>query len=59
MLEITPPEEIKPEIEIDEPVNLRPDLSEFGIVEVERGICEDTFENRSLLRKANLGWDAV
>lgn len=59
MLEITPPEEPTPEIEIDEPVNLRPDLSEFGIVEVERGICDDTFENRSLLRKANMGWDTV
>ena len=59
MLEITPPEEIKPEIEIDEPVNIRPDLSEIGIVEIERGICEDTFENRSLLRKANMGWDTV
>ena len=59
MLEITPPEEIKPEIEIDEPVNIRPDLSEMGIVEIERGICEDTFENRSLLRKANMGWDTV
>ena len=59
MLEITPPEEIKPEIEIDEPVNIRPDLSEIGIVEIERGVCEDTFENRSLLRKANMGWDTV
>lgn len=59
MLEITPPEQEKPEIQIDDPVNLRPDLSEFGIVEIERGICEDTFENRSLLRKANMGWDAV
>lgn len=54
-----PGEEEKPEIQIDEPVNLRPNLSEFGIVEIERGICEDTFENRSLLRKANMGWDAV
>jgi hypothetical protein len=59
MLEITPPDEPIPEIQVDEPVNLRPDLSEYGIVEVERGICEDTFENRSLLRKANMGWDAV
>lgn len=59
MLEITPPEEPTPEIQVDEPVNLRPDLSELGIAEIERGICEDTFENRSLLRKANMGWDAV
>lgn len=58
-LEITPPEEEKPEIQIDEPVNLRPDLSQCGIIEIERGICEDTFENRSLLRRAHMGWDTV
>jgi hypothetical protein len=49
----------KPIIEIDEPVNIRPDLSELGIVEVERGICEDTYENRGLLRRAKFGWDTV
>lgn len=59
MLEITPPEEEKPEIQIDEPVNLRPDLSMVGIIEMERGVCEDTYENRSLLRKAHMGWDTV
>ena len=58
-LEITPPNEEKPEIQIDEPVNLRPDLSQCGIIEIERGICEDTFENRSLLRRAHMGWDTV
>ena len=59
MLEITPPEDEKPEIQIDEPVNLRPDLSMVGIIEMERGVCEDTYENRSLLRKAHMGWDTV
>ena len=59
MLEITGPEEEKPEIQIDEPVNLRPDLSMVGIIEMERGVCEDTYENRSLLRKAHMGWDTV
>jgi len=54
-----PQEEEKPVIEIDEPVNLRPDLSLIGIVEVERGVCEDTFENRALLRKGKMGWDTV
>lgn len=49
----------RPIIEIDEPVNLRPDLGELGIVEVERGICEDTYENRGLLRRAKFGWDTV
>jgi hypothetical protein len=51
--------EEKPIIEIDEPVNIRPDLSEIGIDEVERGVCEDTFENRQILRRAKMGWDTV
>jgi hypothetical protein len=54
-----PSEEEKPVIEIDEPVNLRPDLSAIGINEVERGICEDTYENRGILRRAKMGWDTV
>lgn len=54
-----PQEEEKPVIEIDEPVNLRPDLSLIGIIEVERGVCDDTFENRALLRKGKMGWDTV
>ena len=49
----------KPIIEIDTPVNIRPDLSEIGIDEVERGVCEDSFENRALLRRAKMGWDTV
>jgi hypothetical protein len=54
-----PAEPEKPVVEIDTPLNLRPDLSELGIEESDRGICEDTFENRSLLRAAKLGWDPV
>lgn len=46
-------------IEINEPTNLRPDLTELGIDEVERGVCEDTYENRSILRGAKMGWDTV
>jgi len=53
------PVEETPIIEIDEPTNLRPDLSEIGIVEAERGVCEDTYENRSILRRAKMGWDTV
>lgn len=53
------PAEEKPIIEIDEPVNLRPNLSELGINEVERGICEDNYENRGILRRAKMGWDTV
>lgn len=45
--------------QIETPVNIRPDLSVLGIIEVERGVCEDTFENRSILRSAQMGWDTV
>jgi hypothetical protein len=41
----------------DTPIDMRPDLSALGIVEIERGVCEDTFENRSILRKNLMNWD--
>ena len=44
---------------LEEGINLRPDLSSLGIIETERGVCEDTFENRSILRSNQLGWDTV
>lgn len=44
---------------LDTPLDLRPDLSELGIIEQERGVCEDTYDNRSILRRAKLNWDAV
>lgn len=43
----------------DTVTNMRPDLGALGIVEIERGVCEDTFENRSILRKALMNWDPV
>lgn len=49
----------RPEINVDSPVNMRPDLAELGIDEVERGICQDTFENRGILRRNKMGWDPV
>jgi len=49
----------KPEIQLESPINLRPDLSALGIDEVERGVCQDTFENRAILRRNKMGWDAV
>ncbi|WJZ48446.1 hypothetical protein [Actinomycetia phage DSL-LC01] len=49
----------RPEVQIDEPVNLRPKLSDLGIDEVERGVCQDTYENRAILRRAKMGWDSV
>ena len=44
---------------LDTPLDLRPDLSELGIIEHERGVCDDNFDNRSTLRRAKLNWDAV
>lgn len=44
---------------VDEPLDLRPDLSELGIIETEKGVCEDTYENRSILRRAKLQWMPV
>ena len=49
----------RPEVQIDEPVNIRPNLSDIGIDEVERGVCQDTYENRAILRGARMGWDTV
>jgi hypothetical protein len=49
----------RPEVEIDSPINLRPNLAELGIDEIERGICQDNYENRAILRRAKMGWDPV
>jgi hypothetical protein len=49
----------RPEYRVDEPLDLRPDLSLLGIEEVDKGICEDNYENRGILRKAQLNWDTV
>lgn len=38
------------ELEIEAPPGLLPDLSEWGIEEIERGVCEDTPENRKVIR---------
>jgi hypothetical protein len=45
--------------QIDTPASLRPDLSELGIEEVDRGICLDLPENRHILRKHKLSWIAM
>lgn len=47
------------EYQIDEPIDLRPDLTLIGIEEADKGVCEDTFENRQILRRAQLNWDPV
>ena len=44
---------------LDTPLDLRPDLSELDIIEHERGVCDDTYDNRSILRRAKYNWDSV
>lgn len=47
------------EFESDTPVNLRPDLSQYGIAEVDRGICADSAANRRILRGHKLYWEPL
>lgn len=54
-----PKEEEDFEPALDTPVDMRPDLSAIGLVEMERGIVEDTYENRQVLRGALMTWDPV
>ncbi len=51
------PENITPIVDV--PYDRRPNLEELGIIEIERGICEDTFENRAILRRSMLKWSPV
>jgi hypothetical protein len=44
---------------IDTPISHRADLSEIGIEELDRGVCEDNYENRLLLRRSKLIWEQV
>lgn len=52
-------EDEKAEYVIDEPLDLRADLAALGIEEVDKGVCEDNFTNRAILRRARLSWDPV
>lgn len=56
---IEPPDPTAGEPRFDVPVNMRPNLEALGIVEIERGVCDDTFENRAALRRALMNWDPV
>lgn len=53
------PKAERPIVETDDPVSIRPDLAALGIDEVERGICQDNYGNRAVLRRNKLGWDPV
>lgn len=44
---------------IDTPIAARADLTELGIEELDRGICEDTYDNRLILRRSKLIWETV
>ena len=44
---------------IEDPIAILADLTALGIEEVDKGVCEDTFENRRLLRRSKLVWEPV
>jgi hypothetical protein len=44
---------------LDAPIDMRPDLGAIGLHEHERGVVEDSYENRQALRAARLRWDPV
>ena len=45
--------------QIEDPISILADLTAIGIEEVDKGICEDSFENRRLLRRSKLIWEPV
>jgi len=53
------PEEDLEEPHVEEPYDMRPDLSALGLYEHDRGVVEDTYENRQVLRRARFTWDPV
>jgi hypothetical protein len=62
-LELGGPSEPKDEEDfepaLETPIDMRPDLSAIGLVEHEKGVVEDTYENRQVLRGASYTWDSV
>lgn len=44
---------------LETPSDMRPDLTALGLQEHERGVVEDSYENRSSLRAAHFTWDPV
>ena len=47
------------DLEIEAPPALLPDLTEWGIEEVERGVCEDTATNRRIIRENKARFNTV
>lgn len=52
-------DEERAEYVIDEPLDARVSLSELGIEEVDKGVCEDNYVNRGILRRAKMSWDPI
>lgn len=47
------------EMRIEAPYGILPRLTEWGIEEVDTGVCEDTYENRRTLRENKAYWTSV
>lgn len=47
------------ELAIEAPPGLLPNLSEWGLEEIERGVVEDTFENRRTIKSNKGRWNLV
>lgn len=47
------------ELQIEAPPGLLPNLSEWGLDEIERGVVADTFENRRTIRQNKGQWNVV
>ena len=47
------------EPQLETTADMRPDLEALGLQEHERGVVEDTYENRQALRQAHMNWDTV
>ncbi len=48
-----------PELEIEAPPGLLPNLAEWGLEEIERGVVEDTFDNRRTIKSNQARWNVV
>lgn len=59
-MELVPTEPEEPATnQIEGPISLLPDLTLLGIEESDKGICEDTYENRNALRSNKYTWIPV
>lgn len=44
------------QLEVESPISAIPDLDALGIDEIEPGVCEDSIENRKIIRRELLNW---